>query len=172
MRILILGGTLFLGRHLVTAAVAQGHSVTVFNRGRTETALLPEVTQLRGDRDHDVTALHVGQYDVAIDTSAYHPKHIEHVAGALNHVGHYILVSTASVYSQFPADEAAPVHPAIWDDAIQPGPTAYGGLKRACEEAAFRNFGDRLTVVRPGVLAGPCALHRGRSLERAAGVDT
>jgi 2'-hydroxyisoflavone reductase len=155
MRILILGGTLFLGRHIAMAAVAQGHSVSVFNRGRTANDLPSEVSRLRGDRDNDVAALRVHRYDVAIDTSAYHPRHIETVAGALDRIRHYILVSTASVYSAFPADEFAPVHDPIWDDAVQPGPTAYAGLKRACEETALRRFGDRLTIVRPGVLVGP-----------------
>jgi len=155
MRILILGGTLFLGRHLAEAALARGHRLTVINRGRTACDLPPGVMVLRGDRDRDMDALRDQHFDVVIDTSAYHPTHIERVAASLGGTGHYILVSTASVYSHFPATEASPTHPSIRDEAVRPGPSTYAGLKRGCEESAEAAFGPRLTVIRPGLIVGP-----------------
>ena len=99
MKILILGGTVFLGRHLVDAALARGHEVTLFNRGRTNARLFPEVEHLRGDRDSgDLAELDGRTWDAAIDTSARLPRWVESAAAVLaGRVDHYMLVSSVSV---------------------------------------------------------------------------
>ena len=116
MKVLILGGTLFLGRHLVESALARGHEVTLFNRGRTNPDLYPEVEKLHGDRDSgDLGALHRRNWDAAIDTCGYVPRIVresaELLAGA---VGRYVFVSSLSVFTP-PAKqrltERDPVHP-------------------------------------------------------------
>jgi 2'-hydroxyisoflavone reductase len=155
MRVLILGGTLFLGRHIVNAAVRRGHDVSIFHRGRTEADLPARVTRLHGDRDHDVEALRGGRYDVVVDTSAYHPTQIERVAAVLAGVGQYILISTARVYAASPATEATSLHPPISNVGIGASRATYPGLKRACEMTAERLYGDRVSILRPCVLAGP-----------------
>src|SRR6185312_1062161 len=114
MRVLILGGTQFLGRHLAASALAQGHSVTLFNRGTKSAGLFPEAEHLRGDRDGDLTALHGRAWDVAIDTSGYVPRVARASAELLaNAVEHYTFVSSISVYAGWPEaphiDETAPV---------------------------------------------------------------
>src|SRR5574338_1160160 len=100
MRVLILGGTKFLGRHLAEAALAQGHAVTLFNRGNQSAGLYPEAEHLRGDRDGDLSALRGRTWDVALDTSGYVPRvaraSAELLGGA---VEHYTFVSSISVYT-------------------------------------------------------------------------
>ena len=113
MRLLILGGTIFLGRHLVDAALTRGHELTLFNRGQHGSELYPEVERLRGDRDGNLEALRGRRWDAAIDTSGYVPRVVrasaELLAGA---VGHYTFISSLSVYAHFRElgmDEQAPV---------------------------------------------------------------
>src|SRR6185437_9444259 len=114
MRVLILGGTKFLGRHLAESALAQGHTVTLFNRGSQSARLYPAAEHLRGDRDGDLTVLHGRTWDVAIDTSGYVPRVVRASAQLLaDAVEHYTFVSSISVYSGWPEaphiDETAPV---------------------------------------------------------------
>ena len=98
MNVLILGGTLFLGRHLIAAAVARGHAVTLFNRGRSGPPAGPVVERLRGDRDGDLRALDGRRWDAVIDTSGYVPRIVRASAQKLApSVGHYTFVSSASV---------------------------------------------------------------------------
>src|SRR5579859_3585482 len=102
MKILILGGTQFVGRHLVDAAQAHGHELTLFNRGQTNSGAYPEVEQLRGDRDNNLEALHGRQWDAAIDVAARIPRWVHMSAGLLaDSVQHYTFVSTLSVYANF-----------------------------------------------------------------------
>lgn len=155
MNILVLGGTLLLGRHIVDAALSRGHMITIFNRGRTNPTVRHDVAVLRGDRDGDVAALRGRTFDLVIDTSAYHLRHVALVASSLAKPEHYVLVSTASVYRSFPATERSPTHEPLWDEEAQLAPATYGRLKRACEETAVRVFGGRASIVRPGVLVGP-----------------
>src|SRR5437660_12657384 len=99
MRILVLGGTQFLGRHVVDAALARGHDVTLFNRGRTRPELHPDVEKLRGDRDGDLAALAGRSFDAVVDTSGYVPRVVRQTLDALGETGHYTFVSSISVYA-------------------------------------------------------------------------
>lgn len=159
MDLLILGGTVFLGRSLVEAALARGHRVTLFNRGRHNPELYPEVEKLRGDRDGDLGALAGRRWDAAIDTCGYVPRVVrasaELLAGA---VERYIFISSISVYVELgrgPLDERAPV-------GVLPDPTVetitaetYGPLKALCEQAVERALPGRALIVRPGLIVGP-----------------
>ena len=161
LRILMLGGTSFLGPEIVEEALAQGHTVTLFNRGKTRPDLFPGLEKLRGDRNGDVSALKGRSFDAVFDTSAYVPSHVRRVREALGDgVGHYTLVSTISVYaamgaSRDPIDEASAV-------ATLPDPTVetltdatYGPLKALCEQAAEAAWPGRVVHVRPGLIVGP-----------------
>ncbi|HEX2849543.1 MAG TPA: NAD-dependent epimerase/dehydratase family protein [Acidimicrobiales bacterium] len=159
MRLLVLGGTGFVGRHIVEAALDRGHDVTVFNRGRTNPGLFAAVEHLAGDRDAgDLAALDSGEWDAVVDVSAYVPRHVRQAAEHLTgRVGHYTLISTVSVYAprREPIDESSPV--LRLDDPTVETMTAesYGPLKVACEQAAEAAFPEATTVVRPGLVAGP-----------------
>src|SRR5919202_4857714 len=111
MRILILGGTQFLGRHVVEHALERDHEVTLFNRGRTHPELFPEVERLRGDRDGDLGALRGRDFDAVVDTSGYVPRVVRQTIDALGDVGHYTFVSSISVYGSYeePRTEESPV---------------------------------------------------------------
>lgn len=164
MRLLILGGTRFLGRHLAEAALAADHELTLLHRGRSGAELFPEAQHLIADRDGDLAALvaagkHQG-WDAAIDTSAYVPRHVRTLAAALaGRVGCYHLVSSISVYADFESpgrDEDAATATLEDPDAATLSGATYGALKRACEETALQAFGRRHTLIaRPGLLVGP-----------------
>lgn len=172
MKLLILGGPRFVGRHLVASATARGHDVTLFNRGRTEPGLFPEVEKLRGDRATDLSALEGRSWDAAIDTSGFLPRVVERATDLLrDHVGHYTFVSSISVYSDFSKagmDELAPVAsltPEQWEtsetiDASEPRNSPaflelYGPLKTECERVVERAFPGRCAIPRPGLIVGP-----------------
>ena len=100
MKLLLLGGTVFLGRHLVDAAQARGHEITLFNRGQHNPALFPDVEKLRGDRDGDHAALQGRRWDAVIDTSGYIPRAVRTAAELLaDSVDHYTFISTISVFA-------------------------------------------------------------------------
>lgn len=159
LRILILGGTGFIGPHQVRYALARGHTVTLFNRGRTNPHLFPEVEKLRGDRDGALEALKGREWDAVIDNSASIPRWVRDSAQLLEDaVGQYLYISTLSVYQGFPEpgmDETAPLR-TIDDPTIEEvtGRT-YGALKALCEQEAQRTFPGRATIVRPGLIVGP-----------------
>ena len=151
MKILVLGGTVFLGRHVVNAALAAGCEVTLLNRGTHDVRFAQPVEQLRGDRDGDLSALHGRRFDAAVDCCGYTPAQLKHTAQVLNgQVDHYVFVSTISVYAGFPPgcgyDETAPVTPAT---------EGYGGAKARAEEVVQTEFSGRVTVLRPGLIVGP-----------------
>jgi 2'-hydroxyisoflavone reductase len=150
---------LFLGRHVVSAALAKGHDITIFTRGRTNPALFPDVQALRGDRDADVSALRGGRWDAVVDTSAYLPRQVDATAAALTgRVDLYCLVSSVSVYPGFPTQpvsEWSVTHPPLEDPAATLRPETYGPLKVGCEQALMRVYGDGAFIVRPGILVGP-----------------
>jgi 2'-hydroxyisoflavone reductase len=160
MRILIVGGTRFVGRHL-TEALAAGHEVWLANRGRTTTELFGAAGRIDVDRgpDGDLDALRGERFDAVVDVSAYVPRQVRALADVLaDGVGRYLLISTVSVYdlpgaAADPTERAALVAP-LRDTEVVTGET-YGGLKVACEEEATAIWADRLTVVRPGIVAGP-----------------
>ena len=159
MKLLILGGTVFLGRHLVEAALARGHEVTLFNRGQHNPELFPEVEKLRGDRDGDLTALAGRRWDAAIDTSGYVPRVVRASAELLaDAVEHYTFISTISVYSDFnhpTMDESAPVGRLDDPSVEQVTGETYGPLKVLCEEAAEAAMPSRVLTIRPGLIVGP-----------------
>lgn len=158
MRLLVLGGTSFVGRHLVEAALGRGHAVTLFNRGRSHPGLFPEAEHLVGDRDGGLGVLAGGHWDAVIDTSGYVPRLVRDSARALaERVGRYVFISTISVYDDPApgADESAPLR-ALEDPTVETvtGET-YGALKVLCERVVEETYGDRSLIVRPGIIAGP-----------------
>lgn len=158
MKLLVLGGTKFLGRAAVEAALARGDEVTVFTRGRTNPELFPEVEKLRGDRDGDLSALEGRTWDAVIDPSGYVPRVVRASAELLQgSVGHYVFVSSGSVYAEpyVPGyDEAAPTVE-LEEPESEDVERYYGALKAACEEVVREVFPDRHTSVRAGLLVGP-----------------
>lgn len=159
MELLIIGGTMFLGRHLVDAALAAGHTVTLFNRGKTNPDLYPEVRKLRGDRRAGhLDALRDGRWDAVIDTCGYFPREVEALTAALgDRAGHYTFVSSISVYADFskPNDELSPVGTTDEPEATEMTNETYGPLKALCEQAAEDALPGKVCVVRPGLIVGP-----------------
>ena len=157
MKVLILGGTVFVGRHLVAAALERGDEVTLFNRGRTATDLFPSVERLHGDRDGDLGALAGREWDLVVDTSGYVPRVVRQTAELLaGAVGRYCFVSSLSVYADFSEapTETSPV--ATLDDPDSENVSEdYGALKAACENVVTDVYGERAFVVRPGLIVGP-----------------
>jgi 2'-hydroxyisoflavone reductase len=160
VRVLILGGTLFVGRHLVEAALARGDEVTLFNRGRTNPDLFPEVEHLQGDRDGDLGALRGRTWDAVIDPSARIPRWVRMTGELLaDYVEHYTFISSGSVYSDTSrpgVDESAPVH-TIRDETVEEitDPETYGALKVLSERAAEKAMPGRALSVRAGLIVGP-----------------
>jgi 2'-hydroxyisoflavone reductase len=159
MDILLLGGPQFLGRALIDAALATGHQVTMFNRGRTNPDLYPEVTRLQGDRDGQLEALRGRRWGAVIDTSGYLPRVVRQSAELLaDAVERYVFISSISVYAepvQPGADEDAPLA-TLQDETVEEitGET-YGGLKVLCERVVQTVYGDRALIIRPGLIVGP-----------------
>jgi len=146
LKLLVLGGTRFLGRAAVEAALASGHEVTLLNRGMTNPELFPEAEKLSGDL---ATGVEVGTrtWDAAIDLDPTQ-RAAGYVDELRDNVGHYVFTSTISVYSDFsqPVDEGSPLH--------EPS-EEYGGLKVVSERAVQEAFGERCAIVRPGLIVGP-----------------
>lgn len=159
MNILVLGGTIFLGRHIVQAALRRGHTVTSFTRGKHNPDLFPEIEHLRGDRNGDLEALRGRRWDVAIDTCGYVPREVKASAELLaDAVEHYTFVSSLSAYRDFPRpsmDESAEIG-TLDDPTIEEvtGET-YGPLKALCEKAAEDAMPGRVLSVRAGLIVGP-----------------
>jgi 2'-hydroxyisoflavone reductase len=161
LRVLLLGGTLFLGRHVVETLLARGHEVTLFHRGKRGRELFPGVERVLGDRATDLDRLPPGAtWDAVVDTSAYVPAVAAMSAAALRErAGHYVFISSISVYdlSQAPLDESSPT-PELAPDASRDVmvPETYGPLKLLCEREVSAAFGaDRTLIVRPGLIVGP-----------------
>jgi len=157
-RILILGGTGFIGPHVVDAARARGHTVTLFNRGKTHAQLFPDVETLRGDRDGDLGALKDRSWDAVVDTSGYVPRIVKQSVDLLApNVGQYVFVSTMSVYAnedRVDADETAELK-TLDDVATEDVSKAYGQLKAVCEAVCEAGLPGRVTNLRAGWLVGP-----------------
>lgn len=158
MKLLILGGTAYLGPEVVEEALSRGHEITLFNRGQTRPDLFPDLEKLRGDRDGDLEALKGRQWDAVIDTSGYVPRIVKMSADLLKDaVGQYVFISSISAYASWGPpgmDETAP-------EATMPDPTSedvgqyYGALKALCEHAAEDAMPGRVTNIRPGLIVGP-----------------
>jgi nucleoside-diphosphate-sugar epimerase len=161
MRILVLGGTSFVGRVIVADALADGAEVSLFSRGRTGTELFPGVPRLVGDRDTgDYAALAGGSWDAVVDVSGYVPRHVGQAMAALgDRVGRYLFVSSHAVYvteGLAPGnDEDTPRRPAERSGTEELTGETYGPLKVACEDDVLARYGQRATIVRPGKVGGP-----------------
>lgn len=159
MRILILGGTIFLGRHIVDCALANGDEVTLFTRGKHGADLFPQVERLRGDRDGGLSVLAGRSWDVAIDTCGYVPRVVRASVRLLAaQVEHYTFISSISVYRDTSSPGTAEDGPVgtLADPTIETidGET-YGPLKAQCEGAAEAEMPGRVLNVRPGLIVGP-----------------
>ena len=150
MRLLVIGGTVFLGRHVAETALARGHEVTVFHRGRHGRA--PDGAEaLIGDRTSDLSALEGREWDAVIDTCGFAPEDVALTAGALaDRVGHYGFVSSGSAYADWPHAPVSEDSPVFESDERE-----YGPLKAACERAAEAALPGRVLVARAGVIVGP-----------------
>lgn len=159
LRVLILGGTGFIGPHQVQYALSRGHTVTIFNRGKTNPHLFPEVEKLVGDRNDNLEALKGREWDVVIDNSATIPRWVRQSAGLLKDAAErYLFVSTISVYADYSIvdmDESGPL--AVMDDPNDEtlGGATYGAMKALCEKEAAQAFPGRATIIRPGLIVGP-----------------
>src|SRR3989440_3422112 len=158
MKLLVLGGTKFLGRHLVEAALARGDEVTLFNRGQHNPEIFPEVEKLRGDRDGGLDMLRGRRWDAVVDTSGYVPRVVRASAELLaGSVGLYVFVSSVSVYPEFsrPTDEGSPTA-TLEDESVEEvtGET-YGALKALCERAVEDVMPGRVLTARAGLIVGP-----------------
>ncbi|MGC2238182.1 MAG: NAD-dependent epimerase/dehydratase family protein [Pyrinomonadaceae bacterium] len=171
MKILIIGGTKFLGRHLITAAQARGHDVTLFNRGKFSSETFENVGQIHGDRNSDLDKLSGRNWDAVIDTCGFLPQSVKVSAEALkDSAGQYVFISSGSVYTDIKAanyDENTPVAELTEDQRkrageINPkgeltGPVLgdmYGGLKILCEREAEKAMSGRVLNVRSGMIVG------------------
>ncbi len=162
MRILLIGGTRFIGRHVVDQAVGHGHHVTIFSRGRTGADLFrgdDRVERRTGDRDDDLSALAEGSWDATVDTCAYVPRQVRALADVLgDRGGHHLLVSSVSAYrapERAGYTEESPLAE-LEDPSVEEvtGET-YGGLKVLCERAATERYGPTTLLVRPTYVVGP-----------------
>jgi 2'-hydroxyisoflavone reductase len=172
MKLLILGGTRFVGRHLVAAALARNHEVTLFNRGKHSSASLTNVETIYGDRNSDLAKLQNRRWDAVIDTSGYLPRTVRASAEILSQsVDAYVFISSLSVYADFSLvgiDETAPIATLTSEQlekaneidssgqvsAVTYG-KMYGGLKALCEQAVEEVLPNRVLIIRPGLIIGP-----------------
>ncbi len=158
MRILIIGGTRFLGRHIVEAARSQGHELTLFHRGQSNPRLFEGVEEVFGDRDGEIEKLQ-GHWDAVVDTCGYFPRIVrQSVEHLRDRVGLYCFISTVSVYDEgeSPLKEESPVlrfetAPELEEITGE----SYGRFKVLCEEEVQSGFGERALILRPGLIVGP-----------------
>ena len=159
MKILVIGGTRFVGRTIVQAALDQGHAMTLFNRGRSNPDLFPDVERISGDRDADIKKLRGRTWDIVIDTCGYVPRIVRKSCEMLgNAVDRYIFISTINVYADFSKpgiDETSPLA-AMEDESTEEvtGKT-YGPLKVRCEKVVDQIYAERSIVLRCGLIVGP-----------------
>ena len=162
MRILVVGGTRFVGRAFAQAALDAGHDVTLLHRGTTGRDLFPTADHVLADRDGDLSVLSGRQFDATVDVCAYYPRQVHALAAALDGGGgHHLYISSVSAYADLDhpgADESAPLIELGSDDpdSLAMSGETYGGLKVCCERAAVERYGaDALTIVRPTYVVGP-----------------
>lgn len=159
MRLLILGGTRFLGRHLVQSAQERGHEITLFNRGQSNPGLFAGVVELVGDRDGQLEALQGQRWDAVIDTSGYVPRIVRQSTELLAPaVAHYTFISSISVYGDLSAtgiDESWPVATIEDETTEEITGESYGALKALCEQVVLDQYPQNGLVIRPGLIVGP-----------------
>ncbi len=162
MNLLILGGTQFIGRHIVETLLATGHHLTVFNRGKSPDELPAGVVRLRGDRDqgpHGLRALHGRTWDACVDVCGYTARQVRPSAELLrDRVGRYVYISAVSAYGdpvERPVRETHPLQPPASEDVTEVNGETYGALKVTCENIVREVYPDRSTLLRPQIVAGP-----------------
>jgi len=158
LKILILGGTRFIGLHMTALALARGHTLTFFNRGKTRTDRYPEIERIKGDRNGGLDGLKNREWDVVIDNSGYVPRHVRDSAVLLApRVKQYLFVSSISVYPNFsePRDENSAVGKLADETVEKVDGDTYGPLKALCEQEVAKALPGRTTVIRPGLIVGP-----------------
>lgn len=162
MNVLVLGGTQFVGRHIVETLLHTGHSITLFNRGRTADELPASVERLRGDRDEGsagLASLTGRNWDVCVDVSGYTARQVRASTDKLRgNVGRYVYVSAVSVYGdpvRGPVDETCPRSSPADENVVEIDSETYGPLKVTCENIVEEIFSERCTLLRPQVVAGP-----------------
>ena len=160
MRILVIGGTKFLGRHFVEAALENHHEVTIFHRGQTNTGLFPHVEEILGDRDGQTSLLTARTWDAVVDTCGYVPRVVKQSVETLKALAkQYTFISSISVYPGFPKsgmDESSTVDVLPEEDADSEDISKYyGPLKALCEQEVTQAFGSHALIIRPGLIVGP-----------------
>lgn len=157
MRILVLGGTGFVGRHVAEQALAAGHTVTLFHRGRSNPGVLPAAEHIIGDREQDLTPLTGRRFDAVVDTTGYEVRPVRAAARAFAHPDLvYVFASTISVYADLRAlEESGPVHSLEGAEEAAFSLERYGALKAACEAALDEELPGRALHVRAGLILGP-----------------
>ena len=157
--ILILGGTGFIGPHMVREALRRGHSVTLFNRGRSNNTLFPDLETIKGDRDNGLDGLKGRRWDAVIDNSGYVPRHVQDSAKLLApNTNRYVFISTVSVYADFsaPNDEDSTLATIADETTEDVTGETYGALKALCEQRAAGEIdADKLAILRPTYICGP-----------------
>ena len=159
MRILVIGGTIFLGRYIVKEAIERGHDVTLFNRGKHNPHLFPDIEKIKGDRTQDLKKLANKTWDVVIDTCGYVPRIVHESAKYLhNYVNNYVFISTVSVYNDQKEEritEDYPVGKLENEKTEDVDGTTYGPLKALCEKQVIDMFNSHSLIIRPGLIVGP-----------------
>lgn len=157
--ILVLGGTGFIGPHMVREALRRGHSVTLFNRGRTNNVMFPDLETIQGDRDNGLEGLEGRRWDAVIDNSGYVPRHVQDSARLLApNCDRYIYISTVAVYADIPSatDEDSPLATMPDETVEEITRETYGPLKALCERRAAGEIDpDKLAILRPTYICGP-----------------
>ncbi|MCA9000973.1 MAG: NAD-dependent epimerase/dehydratase family protein [Planctomycetes bacterium] len=159
MKILLIGGTVFVGKHLAAELLERGHELTLFNRGKTRTGLFPGVREVHGDRDGGLDALGDEEFDWVVDTCGYVPRVVEASARYFEkRAKNYLFVSTISVYapsSESGLDESAAISVIEDPETEVVDARTYGALKALCEQRVLDSFEGRALIPRPGYIVGP-----------------
>src|SRR5271155_5292003 len=173
-KMLVIGGTAFIGRHTVEAAIERGYEITLFTRGQTNPKLFPELEHVHGDRDGGLGGLASRSWDVVLDTSGYVPRVVRQSVELLEpNIGTYLYVSSLSVYGNFSVKGLTENSPLVGppnplDDETMAN---YGPLKALCEPEVFKIIRDRPRLSRAHITAGSCSngVAFTRGLRRGAG---
>jgi 2'-hydroxyisoflavone reductase len=155
VKLLVLGGTRFLGRVLVEDALERGHELTLFNRGRTNPELFPEAKKIRGDRTETLERLAGSHWDAVVDVATFIPRVVRLSVDALRgHVDRYVYISSVSVYADQSVPPVEGARVAELEDPDDESIESYGALKAVCEQIVQAAFGEQALVVRPGLIVG------------------
>ncbi|WP_298826914.1 NAD-dependent epimerase/dehydratase family protein [uncultured Planococcus sp.] len=156
MKVLVLGGTSFVGRHMVEELVSKGHEVILFNRGKSNPGLFPNLKKIKGDRRKDAAKIGDEKWDAVLDTSAYTPADLQPIMENIR-TDHYTFISTISVYNDFtsgPVKESSSVfRENVKGDQVTSD--TYGPFKVMCEQLIKEEIGGKALIIRPGIVIGP-----------------